>query len=1018
VKLISRLAGASRVMSLGLAAGCVLLGACSQTPVTVTLHSLQASGNLSFVCQADDGSGLKLDECPDYEAERRRTLGLVTQTTTNEVAIVDLRDGAVVDVDPSSPGYTFLRVGAQPGAIVSTPGGVASFVGVTGLEKNGIFALPTTCLNAPKPGEPTRDLTTWAACSLSSAPGDIKLLVDPPTLGDAANPMSRAACGSTVAESAPDQSLHAFCPADLTKEGGPIGRRKLLVALPNEHKLVLLDAQSLLDRPPGEFMACNVEATYPLQARLPTGPVTPVLPDDLQGSASDANTCQTTKYPPATATDPNPGGMALLGNQLYVADHSLPVVHVLDVTDPCLPVEGDPLLPYSYLAPARVVTTSRVAVSPLTPAGKQYVYAIDEADQPTSSIMVFDVSPGVTNRTPIIFPGSPREPFSPPDRLRFSAPVRDVNFVMRDFPAPDPATGVGQFGLACDPNPNTSSLTAAAAQYRPNSDFSLGARPPNLRGVFAFAMLTNGQIPIIDVEDFDAPCRRPIFTNPSAIEDFRGCKSDPTTPPYFTVPDANNMSTPTGVPTVTNESTCNIVEPNRARASALSISNSTVGLRAPTLRALPQFSNPDPAAVIAPGDQPHMLAVDFANEDPAGKPFPAQVNVSGQIYAACANVDNSLPPPCDGSAQPLANDPASAIQNSLTLPLIEPRSYVGDESPSLTFEGRVLPDRSSGFLQQQADGSWWIQDPDASFCSAGVEDSKAILTEGSALGIAPADQPAWGSSHADYVQITGDFLTATDAYWSNGAGKSCGNTTFSSSTGRDACITEFGGIADLTALKNTRELSIVNAFSDHLVVAARNQSTVEDVKCCFPSGTAYTVRASHQWFLTAAAALHDIAAATDGSCVHTAACDLRKKFFHSRAFEVCDSGATPPDGTADADKCVSGAANVGCVRAINGNGPIEPGSEGSQCIFESLTSRFVVYRGAQPSTRDMSFTWSTTGGFSPLAMSLATQSTSVNPQSMVYIPELGFMAVVDGSTLGLSLFDLNSLGVVLPSPYF
>ena len=45
-------------------------------------------------------------------------------------------------------------------------------------------------------------------------------------------------------------------------------------------------------------------------------------------------------------------------------------------------------------------------------------------------------------------------------------------------------------------------------------------------------------------------------------------------------------------------------------------------------------------------------------------------------------------------------------------------------------------------------------------------------------------------------------------------------------------------------------------------------------------------------------------------------------------------------------------------------------------------------------------------------------STTVNPQSMVYIPELGYMAVIDGSTLGLSLFDLNSLGVVTPSPYF
>ena len=98
--------------------------------------------------------------------------------------------------------------------------------------------------------------------------------------------------------------------------------------------------------------------------------------------------------------------------------------------------------------------------------------------------------------------------------------------------------------------------------------------------------------------------------------------------------------------------------------------------------------------------------------------------------------------------------------------------------------------------------------------------------------------------------------------------------------------------------------------------------------------------------------------------------------------------------------------------------PVKPRGVGSQCIFENLTSRFVVYQGGQPSTRGMAFIWQTTGGFAPLSMSLTTQSTAVNPQSMTYLAELGQLGVVDGSTLGLSLFDLNSLGVVAPSPYF
>jgi len=160
------------------AAATVLLGACSQTPVTVTLHALQASGNVSFLCYGVDGQNHLLSECPDYEDTTRKLFGLVTQTATNEVAVIDLQAGSVVDDDPSIPGYSFLRVGGRPGAIVSTPGGAASFVGVSGLQENGIFALPTGCLTAPRKNEPARDLTTWSACSLTSAPGDITVLVD------------------------------------------------------------------------------------------------------------------------------------------------------------------------------------------------------------------------------------------------------------------------------------------------------------------------------------------------------------------------------------------------------------------------------------------------------------------------------------------------------------------------------------------------------------------------------------------------------------------------------------------------------------------------------------------------------------------------------------------------------------------------------------------------------------------------------------------------------------------------
>jgi len=1001
-----------------LCAWAVLLGSCSQTPITVTLHALQASGRVSFVCRGDDNSpsGHKLDECPEYEFGTRRLLALVTQTATEEIAVVDLAAQRIVDIDQTIPGYSFLRVGARPGAIVTTPGGAATFVGVSGLEKDGIFALPTTCIGPPQDNEPARDLTTWAACHLSSAPGDISVILDPVFDGDAPRTACPGADLSPLASKAQD-----FCPADLTQEKGPPGRRKLLVALPEEHKLVLLDAQRLLDQPPGAFGECEVEASYRLEAQPESSALQPILPVDLQlAPGTDTSVCLTPAYPPADASLPaTPGGFAVAGDRVYVADRTRPVVHRLDVSDPCAAEELPPLLPYSYSSPDRVVTTSRVAVSPLSPSGQQFVYAIDENDQPTASVMVFDLervsASDANTRTPLVFPGAARQPYLPADRLRFSSPVRDVTFVMRDFPKPNPGTGVGEFGLTCDPDPDSS---GPGTQYQPNSDFTDGARPANLRGVFGFAMLVNGQVAVIDVEDFDAPCRRPIFANDSAFEDFRGCKNDAASPAYFT----QNRSS-SGLPTVTGESSCRVVEPHRPRSSSLSISSNTNGLRAPSLRTFPQFSNPDPAVVITVDQQPHLTAVDFTNPDPS-RPgtLPAQVNVSTDLYAHCETVGADQPPPCNGSAQPLSFSPGDpAFQNSLTLPLAEPRSYAQDESVALTFEGRVFGESTSGFFQLEPGASeGTVRDPDANFCAKGVEDSDSIRARGTAIGIADANLDAWAQAHADYVQITGDVPREDDQYWRRGRGSECAaliDPAKPNADDRDACRTFFGNVDNPAVLFENRDLSIVRAYGGELSVKPRNcqgdqcAELLAQMACCFPAGTAYTVRASRQWILSGGTAgLHDLALGPDGRCVHTASCDRRKQYYSSRAFEVCQAGAETTDGI-----CEVGNPNVGCVAdAI----PITPQGPGSECIFENLTSRFVVYRGALTGTRGMNFTWQTTGGFVPQTMSLLTQSSAVNPQSMSYLPELGYLAVIDGSTLGLSLFDLDSLSVLSPSPYY
>src|SRR5690606_39419975 len=59
------------------------------------------------------------------------------------------------------------------------------------------------------------------------------------------------------------------CTADLSAETLSPGARKLLVALPLESKLVVLDAQEILSRQPGTYGPCHVEAELILSAEVP-----------------------------------------------------------------------------------------------------------------------------------------------------------------------------------------------------------------------------------------------------------------------------------------------------------------------------------------------------------------------------------------------------------------------------------------------------------------------------------------------------------------------------------------------------------------------------------------------------------------------------------------------------------------------------------------------------------------------------------------------------------------------------
>ncbi len=1024
--------------------GAVLLCCCSEQQVVAELRSLSGSEDAVFLCRDANGEGHPYSDCPDRDAsddekkaKQLSVFALVTQTVTDEVAIVDVSTGKVVDVDPSTPGYGFLRVGGRPQSMAATPGGRATFVATADVGRNGIFALPTTCLGAPDKdkNELQRDLTTWPACRLDETPGEISVLVEPfaaqapapspfATLDGAGcrvDDYSEAGDPSDSPDTlpAPDADAPGQCRAALQGEGGPEGRRKLLVALPDSGELGVLDAQELLNLAPGTFPPCRFEQRVKLQVDVPAG-AAQLLPADLTGSLFDpTKTCNDAPPPqatPASRRASQPDGIAVADERLYVADKGAPVVHVVDTSSVCGMQELPSLLPMSLREPWRIVTTRRVAVSPLTPAGRRFAYAIDAEDQPGASVMVFDVSPGSTDRTPLVRGGSPELPNEKPDRLALGSSAKDVTFAYRDIPYVDPKTGVAEFGARCDPDPSAD-LTAPGALARTSPDFATGARPGLLRGLFGFILLTNGSIAIVDEDDFDSDCRRPATTNKDSSPDFRGCANDD--------PAIQSYALKDGSRTVSDEVSCRVVEPHRFRALRFAINNTELGVRAPSLRDFPQLTLPKAAAGSAFADRPRLLAVPFAGPaDDQGNPsaLPTDVYVGSTRYSTDQKAADVA------AVNPNSRD-SEQLQsvNSVVLPPLEPRSYAAEDTVTVTYEGSFAGDRTAGFLQVADDGSYaTLTDASLSYCGAGVYDVDTMTDYAARdLGLKPAEAAKFGEQHADFVQLTASLPPIDDSYW-----KSAG-------VSYATCLATFGA-ADADPLPHARDFSIRSAFADHLELVGRGATPVPwlldskeaDVARCFPTALKYRVRAGHHWVLTHAASgfKHDvIAAAVDGRCVRS--CDPIRKWSRGRVFEISSDRAhcrelpndgTPTDALGDPFDLRVGCAaedEVACVYDQTVGGVSLDGSV-SKCIFNGLNDRFALYRGRAPSLTDTAFTWHTTGGFTPLLMSLTTLSQTVAPQSIQFLRQPEQMAVVDGASQGLSLFSLDTFSVVKPSPFY
>jgi hypothetical protein len=983
---------------------------------------MRAVGDISVVCAAPDADGnyhgRPLSSCPDYLGqEGRRLFGLATQQETGEVAIVDLtncEDGGncpvgVRDLEATQPGINFLPVGAEPVAIASTPGGNATFVASADPGREGLFALPTRCIGPRPEGEPLRDLRTWPACRLPATPGTLNVIVD----GE------RTTACDGQSDEVSDAARQSECYTELGTELGGFGRRKLLISLPSLGELVTVDAQRLLDSPPGRFDPCPIESTTSLRVELPDAPPAQVFPPDLQAEL----TCRP-NVPRHTApvnVAPYPVDLAFDGRRAFVADAQAPVVHVLDFSDACRPREVEPLLPVSYTEPGASVFTRRVAVSPLTSDGKKFLYAVDDSKEKTAgSVMVFDVSADATERTPLIRPGSARIPGEPPDRIQFAHEVRDVEFVNQDLPLADPDTGIALEGVRCSADPAD---RGPGALYRPDGS-EVGPSPLRLRGVFAALALESGFVTFIDVDDLDAPCRRSSEVNPSAEWDFRGCRDDAWTEPLER----------SGTATVTDERSCNVVEPHRARAA-----NLFAGGYAPYLRSFPQLRAKDGSSLAVDRSErgrlhPRMLGVNFT-ASPAGdtEQGDAEVSVGVTHYTNTA-----------GATDRLEIDPDTSQRNSVVLPLAEPRAYSDGALNALTYEGIVRLPADSPYevvsnTELTAEVAGWVGTKDrygvfegginAAFCGAGVEDSvlsaeRVLEKEPSATG----DRlQSLALRHADTVEITSELLGSDDDYWDSSQGKTCGEEyqdADNSLRGYKLCQLFFG-TPELPDAH--RELRLMRALNDRLIVEPRSvrsnferEAVLDLVDCCFPGGVEFQVRATEQWVLLAGGQFEHKIQADPETLLCERSCDPLDAYRESRVFEIACDGEACAD--AEGGQPVIGPSNfvaeggensdsVPAVCALQQHpiGGVQPGSANGACIHQGLTARFAVYRGLAPSERGMQFSWTTSGGFSPFTVDLysASQRAVTMPQRLVFVKPINRVLVAEGGSAGVFLLGLR-----------
>ncbi len=742
----------------------------------------------------------------------------------------------------------------------------------------------------------------------------------------------------------------------------------------------------------------------------------------------------------------------------------------------------------SQRQPTRRVAVGALALSPATSQfdpvsglAQRYLYAIDAND---GTLMVFDATQPIPPpfTPPMERPHTELNPISPPDRLAFAAPVAAVTFVRHDWPLFPPNVSnvlTGYSGLICNPSPNArasggaiTNPAAYGAYYAADQATVIEPQgtgvqgfPSRLRGVFGFATLSNGNVVGIDVDDWDAPCRRPDpmdGNHQTGVLDLPQMAAAPGDIDPYHVPVAYTTGQASAV---TQETFFPVSAPNRTRSGFLLRNDPTTGEHLPNLVAAPQLFSSAGAPLSGGGQgEPLMLATallpGFVDPTYYLSPIDPQDNY-GSIAPLLETADAQAAVGADGGSSLF---PGSSTPPAVRLSFDDPTAHI-DQDWAVTYEG-VLPNVSSIFGNVATDDGYQSlvlsvggPAPDggpsaanARFCALGIEDwdigqarATAALVEMNRLGLpVPALDPSqalprWTS---DYIEITDDLLAQGDGYWNlggssadGGPGNDCWDGSGVEGPNQaDArynyCVASFGASgSDADSHLCKRDFPIVQASDGSLVVGRFGFSDPEEqtsnrtivgpdpsnvpflkaATCCFHHQAGFRVRTGGEWVVVGQNGLgllhHVVADPTTGRCVLNT--DPHDALLEARAFDVpfydANNACAAPSGT------------------------LTPLDRDSPLALRNPIFSFLMWSGCTPlagsdqhtaSTRDLNWRFSVRGGFSPLTISLSgATNVPVVPQSMAFASAFGQLAIVDGSTQGLIMIDLNTLAFA-HTPYF